>query len=61
MKKHKSIDIEKWYKINENQLNELFNILLGMSHYNKIDIYDNDESFTKFVEIMYNQRMKKID
>ena len=61
MRKYKNVDIETWYKINENELDELFSIFLNISYDNKIDMYDNDESFTKFIEIMYNQREKKND
>jgi hypothetical protein len=61
MRKYKNVDIETWYKINENELDKLFNIFLNISYDNKIDMYDNDESFTKFIEIMYNQRGKKND
>lgn len=61
MRKYRNIDIKTWYNINENELDELFNIFLSISYNNNIDIYDDDESFIKFVEIMYNQRRKKID
>lgn len=59
MRKYRNIDIKTWYNINENELDELFNIFLSISYNNNIDIYDDDESFIKFVEIMYNQRRKK--
>ena len=59
MRKYEDIDIEKWYHINEHELNTLFDIFLKISYNNNIDLYNNDESFAKFVEIMYNQRMKK--
>lgn len=58
MREDENIDIKKWYNINEDELNTLFDIFLKISYNNKIDIYNNDESFTKFLEIMYNQRKK---
>jgi len=48
------MQINKWYLQNEFILNELFTIFVTIATNNGIDMYKNEDSFCKFLHIIYN-------
>ena len=47
------MSIQNWYNKNELMLNELFIVFCTIAKNNGIDMYKDDDSFCKFLHIMY--------
>jgi len=48
------MSIQNWYDKNELMLNELFTVFCTIAKNNGIDMYKDNDSFYKFLDIMYN-------
>jgi hypothetical protein len=53
-------NINNWYKINNNVLDELYYELLMISESHGIHIIDNNKSYNDFIYMMYRESNKTV-
>ena len=53
-------NINNWYKINNNVLDELYYELIFISKSYGIEIIDNDKSYNDFIYMMYKESDKTV-
>ena len=55
------MSIQNWYNKNELMLNELFTVFCTIAKNNGIDMYKDNNSFCKFLHIMYNNTNQNVN
>ena len=53
-------DFNRWFKINKNVLEHLYNHLIDLSLSYGIKLIDNQHTINNFIYMMYNESSKKV-